>query len=149
MSGLATARTFLSNFSVPCLYVALAAGLLVIGPTACVTKKLSDGRALRAEKELANFRAEVAGQTATVVRSALEQQQAAWDDEQTRQKAIETALREGDAALANKMEVFRNDITKQLRTSLSAPEWACLRQPLPPDVSGLYQRKGGYATLSD
>lgn len=144
MSGVvATARTFLSNFSIPCLYVALAASLLVVGPTACVTKKLTEGRALRAEKSLAQYQGQVASQTATAVQSALDKQNAAWKEQQDRQNAIDTALRDGDAAIVHQMEGLRSDIKKQLQTSLSAPEWSCLQRPLPDDVSGLFERTAG------
>lgn len=143
MSGVvATARTFLSNFSIPCLYIALAAGLLTVGPTACVTKKLTEGRALRAEKSLAQYQGVVATQTATAVQSAMDRQKAVWAEEQSRQDAIDTALRAGDAELVKQMEGLRSDVKKQLATSLAAPEWACLQRPLPDDFSGLFERPG-------
>jgi hypothetical protein len=143
IGAIATARTFLSNFSVPCLYVALAASLLVAGPTACVTKKLTEGRALKAEKALAQYQGQVATQTATAVQTALDQQNVAWREQQARQNAIDAALRAGDEALVQQMEGLRVDIKKQLQRSLAAPEWACLQRPLPDDVSGLFERPAG------
>lgn len=142
IGALATARTFLSNFSIPCLWVALGVSLLVAGPTACVTKKLTEGRALKAEKTLAQYQSQVATQTATAVTSALDKQNAAWKEQQDRQNAIDAALRAGDAAIVHQMEGLRSDIKKQLQTSLAAPEWSCLQRPLPDDVSGLFYRSG-------
>lgn len=142
IGAIATARTFLSNFSLPCLYVALAASLLVAGPTACVTKKLTEGRSLKAERALADYRAQVATQASEAVQTALDRQNAVWAEERSRQDAIDATLRAGDQALVKQMEGLRHDIKKQLQSSLAAPEWACLSRPLPDDVSGLFDRSG-------
>ena len=137
---IATALTFFKNFSGPCLYLALAAGLFAAIPASCVTKKLTEGRAIKAEAALSDYRATVATQTVGAIQVALDGQRAAYAAEQARRDEIEAALAAIPDATAVQIEGLRRDLTKQLRTSLAAPEWACLRQPLPADVSSLFQR---------
>lgn len=138
----ATAATFLKNFSVPCLYVAIAAAVMGGGLSSCVTKKLTEGRALKAETELANYRADVAEQTSAAVNTALTQEREARKQLDDKLKRITDGLRAGDAAIVTHMEGLRRDLTRQLQTSLAAPEWACLQRPLPDDTLGLFDRPG-------
>lgn len=138
--NLSTARTFLTNFSVPCLYVALAGGLAGIGIGAYGGLRWQAGKVAEAKLALSDYKATVATQTAGAIQVALDGQRAAYDAEQAQRGKIETALAAIPDATAVQIEGLRRDLTRQLKTSLAAPEWACLRQPLPADVSSLFQR---------
>ena len=64
ISGLATGLTFLRNFKLPCLYVALAAGIMA-GSLAGVSMwklrgRIDQAAILKAEKELADWKASTA-----------------------------------------------------------------------------------------
>ncbi len=67
-SARATAGTFLSNFSVPCLWIAVAAGLLVGTPAFVgawkLRGKIDDGQVARAQKEVADWKAATATERA-------------------------------------------------------------------------------------
>lgn len=138
--NLSTAQTFLTNFSIPCLYIALAGGLAGIGIGAYGMHKWDAGKVAESKLALTEYKAAVATQTSVAIQVALDGQRAAYEAEQSQRSQIETALAAIPDATAIQIEGLRRDLTKQLRTSLAAPEWACLRQPLPADVSSLFQR---------
>lgn len=138
--NLSTAKTFLTNFSVPCLWVALAGGIAGVGIGAYGMHKWDAGDLAESKLALTEYKAAVATQTAGAIKVALDDQRAAWAAEKAQQDQITSALRAGDDMIATQVEGLRRDITKQLRTSLAAPEWACLRAPLPADVSSLFER---------
>ncbi|MEQ1580893.1 MAG: hypothetical protein ABL964_09900 [Steroidobacteraceae bacterium] len=138
--NLSTARTFLTNFSVPCLWVALAGAVAGMGLGAYGMHRWDAGKVAEAKLALTEYRAAVATQTAGAIQVALDGQRAAYAAEQAQRNQIETALAAIPDATAVQIEGLRRDLTKQLKTSLAAPEWSCLRQPLPADVSSLFQR---------
>lgn len=138
--NLSTARTFLTNFSVPCLYVALAGGLAGIGVGAYGGLRWQAGKVAEANLALTEYRAAVATQTAGAIQVALDGQRAAYAAEQAQRDKITAAVRDGDAATATQIEGLRRDLTRQIKTSLAAPEWACLRAVLPADTASLFER---------
>lgn len=138
--NLSTARTFLTNFSVPCLWVALAGGIAGMGLGAYGGLRWQAGKIAESALALTEYKAAVATQTAGAIQVALDGQRAAYEAEQAQRTQIETSLAAIPDATAVQIEGLRRDLTKQLRTSLAAPEWACLRQPLPADVSSLFER---------
>lgn len=133
---LANGLSFVRNFAGPCLWVAVAGFLAGSALGGWGGYKFASAGKARAEAQLAEYRASVATQTAAAVNRARELEQASAIAEAARQRAIVAALNAGDARITQSMESLR----RELRSSLAAPEWACLRNPLPDDVSGLFQR---------
>lgn len=64
IGAVATALTFLRNFKLPCLYVALAAGIMAGGLAGAsmwkLRGKVDDGRVQRAERQLSDFKTSLA-----------------------------------------------------------------------------------------
>lgn len=138
---LATALTWLKAFKGPCLILAAVAFLGGAGAATWATRAIMRGDVARAEKQLSEFRAELATQSASIERQAAD-----------RQKAAADALRERDAAITASVDGIPAAVAKlvapqfvKLRESVSDARFDCLRLPLPlPYLDGL-RRPGGSA----
>ena len=96
---------------------------------------------VKAEKALADFRAELATQGQAAEADAARRQVEALQAIGARDAAVSAAIDASAArvisALAPKFEVFRN--------ATAAPSFACLRDPLPVDALRVFERPGGTA----
>lgn len=142
---LATALTWLKAFKGPCLILAAVAFLGGAGAATWATRAIMRGNVARAEKQISDFRAELATQSASIERQAAD-----------RQKAAADALRERDAAITASVDGIPAAVAKlvapqfaKLRESVNEPRFDCLRLPLPePYLDGL-RRPGGSAANAD
>lgn len=103
---LATARTFFTAFTGPCLYIAIT-GLtlgLALGSWggAKVAYRLTEGRALRAERTLAEYKTE----TAKAIAEAAAKQIVIRDDVRKSHEAAQTAIN----VLASDLRAMRRDV---------------------------------------
>ena len=142
---LATALTWLKAFKGPCLILAGMAFLAGAGAATWATRAIMRGNVERAERQLADFRAELATQSASIERDAAARQQAAADALRERDHAITSAV---DAIPAEVARLVAPQFAK-LRESVNEPRFDCLRISLPePYLDGL-RRPGGSAAAPD
>ena len=142
---IATALTWLKAFKGPCLILAAVAFLGGAGAATWATRAIMRGNVARAEKQLSDFRAELATQSASIERQAAD-----------RQKAAADALRERDAAITASVDGIPAAVAKlvapqfaRLRESVNDTRFDCLRLSLPePYLDGL-RRPGGSAAAPD
>lgn len=139
---IATGLTWFRAFKGPCLILALS-GLVVGGVAGYrLASSIASGRVARAELALSNFRAELATATAAAEAIGADRQRAAMAALQQR----DTATSEAVAEIPTKVAAMLAPRFTQLRESLNAPTYDCLRVPMPDDALGLLQRPGGIAT---
>lgn len=140
-----TALTWLKAFKGPCLILAGMAFLAGAGAATWATRAIMRGNVERAERQLADFRAELATQSASIERDAAARQQAAADALRERDHAITSAV---DAIPAEVARLVAPQFAK-LRESVNEPRFDCLRISLPePYLDGL-RRPGGSAAAPD
>lgn len=140
-----TALTWLKAFKGPCLILAGMAFLAGAGAATWATRAIMRGNVERAERQLADFRAELATQSAAIERDAAARQQAAADALRERDHAITSAV---DAIPAEVARLVAPQFAK-LRESVNEPRFDCLRISLPePYLDGL-RRPGGSAAAPD
>ena len=140
-----TALTWLKAFKGPCLILAGVAFLGGAGLATWATRAIMRGDVARAEKQLSDFRAELATQSASIERQAAERQQAAAD-----------ALRERDQSITSAVDAIPAEVARlvapqfaRLRESVNDTRFDCLRLSLPePYLDGL-RRPGGSAAAPD
>ena len=140
-----TALTWLKAFKGPCLILAAVAFLGGAGAATWATRAIMRGNVARAEKQLSDFRAELATQSASIERQAAERQQAAAD-----------ALRERDQSITSAVDAIPAEVARlvapqfaRLRESVNDTRFDCLRLSLPePYLDGL-RRPGGSAAAPD
>lgn len=142
---LATALTWLKAFKGPCLILAGMAFLAGAGAATWATRAIMRGDVAEARQQLADFRAELATQSASIERDAAARQQAAADALRERDHAITSAV---DAIPAEVARLVAPQFAK-LRESVNEPRFDCLRISLPePYLDGL-RRPGGSAAAPD
>lgn len=142
---LATALTWLKAFKGPCLILAGMAFLAGAGAATWATRAIMRGDVAEARQQLADFRAELATQSAKI-----EQEAAA------RQKAAADALRERDAAITASVDGIPAAVARlvapqfaKLRESVHDTRFECLGYPLPDDFLRELRRPGGSAAAQD
>jgi len=139
---LATSLTWLRAFKGPCLI--LAAVALVTGGTlgSCVTKRLTDRRALVAEKALSDVRADMTTQSAAAEARAAVLRESAARAIRERDQQITAAVDGIPARVASLL----NPKLAQLRSALNDPAYDCIRTvPLPREYLDGLQRPAGSA----
>lgn len=142
---LATALTWLKAFKGPCLILAGMAFLAGAGAATWATRAIMRGDVAEARQQLADFRAELATQSAAIEREAAARQQAAADALLERDQSITAAV---DAIPAEVARLVAPQFAK-LRESVNEPRFDCLRISLPePYLDGL-RRPGGSAAAPD
>ena len=142
---LATALTWLKAFKGPCLILAGMAFLAGAGAATWATRAIMRGDVAEARQQLADFRAELATQSAAIEREAA-----------TRQQAAAAALRERDQSITAAVDGIPGEVARliapqfaKLRESVNEPRFDCLRISLPePYLDGL-RRPGGSAAAPD
>ena len=142
---LATALTWLKAFQGPCLVLAGVTFLAGAGSATWATRAIMRGDVAEARLQLADFRAELATQSAAIERDAAARQQAAAD-----------ALRERDQSITAAVDGIPGEVARliapqfaKLRESVNEPRFDCLRISLPePYLDGL-RRPGGSAAAPD
>ena len=140
-----TALTWLKAFKGPCLILAGMAFLAGAGAATWATRAIMRGDVAEARQQLADFRAELATQSAKI-----EQEAAA------RQKAAADALRERDAAITASVDGIPAAVARlvapqfaKLRESVHDTRFECLGYPLPDDFLRELRRPGGSAAAQD
>ena len=139
---LATALTWLKAFQGPCLVLAGVTFLAGAGSATWATRAIMRGDVAEARQQLADFRAELATQSASIERDAA-----------ARQKAAADALRERDAAITASVDGIPAAVAKivapqfaKLRSQINDPAYDCIRTvPLPREYLDGLQRAGGSA----
>ena len=141
----ATALSWLGNFKGPCLILAIVSALAGAGAATWATRAIMRGDVAEARQQLADFRAELATQSAKI-----EQEAAA------RQKAAADALRERDAAITASVDGIPAAVARlvapqfaKLRESVHDTRFECLGYPLPDDFLRELRRPGGSAAAQD
>ena len=141
----ATSLTWLRAFSGPCAVLAVVA--LVAGGTlgSCVTKRLTDRRALVAERALSDVRAEMATQAAAAEERAA----------QLRENAL-YAIRERDHQITSAVDGIPGKVDQlvarrfaKMQESVNDTRFDCLRLPLPDSYLRELRRPGGSAADTD
>ena len=143
---LATGLTWLRAFKGPCLI--LAAVALVTGGTlgSCVTKRLTDRRALTAEKALSDVRANMATEAAAAEAKAATRLDNAFRVIRERDQTITAVVDGVPAAVARELAPK----FAQIRSDLNDPAYDCIRTvALPESVLGELRRPGGSALDQD
>lgn len=146
LSVAGTAKTFLKNFSIPCVWVAVIAAT----PAGVIAWKvkgrldrgdIEEARAdkLKAQLALSDFTGQLAANAAAGQEQARKDQEAARDAMDAGQRRIEGLLTSGFAAVRSQAAVDN----AKLRGLISAPEYDCLRSPLPDDYLRMLRRPGG------
>jgi len=137
IAALLGARALLKASPGPLLVVAAVAGLLGVGGGWWAGAKLAGVRvaqseaALAASREaLAEYRRDVATAAADAAHRAREAEREAYEARIKERDAVVLAINEGFKQL-NGQERITRDVLKR---ELAAPEWACLRDPLPAAV---------------
>jgi hypothetical protein len=139
---IATSLTWLKAFQGPCLILAGIAFLAGTGAGGWAAYKITESRALTAENALANFRAELATQSAEIEREAAARQKAAADELRERDQFITASV---DAIPAEVARLVAPQFAK-LRESVNDTRFDCLRLPLPePYLDGLRRAAGSAA----
>ena len=129
LGPIATGLTFLKNFKLPCLYVALAASVVAGFASYRITRAVMDGRVARAESDLQTYRAEVLRETLSNTAVVAGMQKASADATAVAiQKAVESLS--GKIALANDKAAIQQVLTaiEELRND---PTFTCRGLPLP------------------
>lgn len=137
-----TALTWLKAFKGPCLILAGVAFLGGAGAATWATRAIMRGDVAEARQQLADFRAELATQSARI-----EQEAAA------RQKAAADALRERDHAITSAVDAIPAEVARlvapqfaKLRSQINDPAYDCIRTvPLPREYLDGLRRPGGSA----
>jgi hypothetical protein len=141
LGPVANGLTFLKAFAGPLAAIAVVALLVGAGVGAAAATKWTESRALKAEKALSDFRAELATATAEAERKAGERQaQAAADraeHDRTVTRAVDNIPARVAAIIAPQFAAIRRD--------LDDPQWNCLRVPLPGTTLERLSRPGGTA----
>lgn len=146
MIGLfANALTWLRAFKGPCLILAAGAALAGAGTGIWITRAVMAGSVARAEARLADFRAELATQSASIEKAASERQAAAAEALRARDQAITASVDGIPAAVAR---LVAPQFAK-LRESVNEPRFDCLRLPLPESFLDGVRRPGGSAAAPD
>lgn len=143
---LGTALTWLRAFKGPCLILAAVAFLGGAGAATWATRAIMRGDVAEARQQLADFRAELATQSARI-----EQEAAA------RQKAAADALRERDHAITSAVDAIPAEVARlvapqfaALRSQINDPAYDCIRTvPLPREYLDGLRRPGGSAAGTD
>lgn len=129
IGAVATGLTFLRNFKLPCLYVALAASLVAGFASYRVTRAVMDGRVARAETDLQAYRADVLRETLSNTAAVAGMQKASADATAAAiGKAVDVLS--GKIALANDKAAIQQVLTaiEELRND---PTFTCRQLPLP------------------
>jgi hypothetical protein len=137
IGALAVARTFLANFPGPVAVVAVVGLVVGAGVGWGVSKAFygasvarAEGRTAAALADLERYRGEVARAAAEVAQRARDKEREAYERRIAERDAVVQAINDGFRRIAGEERVTR----EKLRQELAAPEWACLRNPLPDDV---------------
>lgn len=145
----ATAATFFKNFSIPCLWIALGAGLLAGAGGFYAGLRWSAGdvakaenKTLTVEKQLSDYTATVALSTATAITAGMAKQTQAADAVRVLRDDIIVAINAGFAPLRSELRATAD----KFRSYTNDPKYTCLDLPLPDDALRLYERPGGSAT---
>lgn len=129
---IATALTFLKNFKLPCLYVALVAGVLAGAASYKITHAVMVSQVTAAQLDLANYRSEVLKSTVAGQVKVAELQKASSDaDAESLKRAI--AAFSGLPAIDNDRIAMRTARTV-LEGLHNDPTFACRFTPLPDAV---------------
>jgi hypothetical protein len=144
----ATALTFLKNFKVPCLYVALAAALCTAGATTWATRAIMLGQVeaakretVEARKEFSDFKAAQASQAADAYREGYALAAGQVEAVRALGDAIVAKIDSGVASIKAAVA----DRSDQFRSATNASDYACLDLALPGVALRLYERPGGSA----
>jgi hypothetical protein len=135
--GLTLAKNFAPWFGGVALVAAL--GGVALGAWGGV--RWTEARALRAEKALAEFRAELATATGEAERKAAERQAQAAEARAEHDRTITRAV---DSIPAKVAAIIAPQFA-QIRRDLDDPQWNCLRVPLPGTTLERLSRPGGTA----
>ena len=137
--------TVAKNFG-PWLGAAVLAGFLAGSAAGYQAGKLVyQGRAYRAEAALEAFKGELAAQSLSVEISAQRRQAQALNAITERNEAMTYAVSQITPRI---LAALQPQLVK-FRESIHAPEFDCLRQPLPPGALGVFERQGGFAAGAD
>jgi len=99
----------------------------------------SAGKVAKAEAQLSEFKTALAEAQAKGERDAAARQQAALEASAAHADAVNAAV----AAIPSRvLKLMQRDVIPQLRETVNAPEYACLRLPLPDDYLRLLDRPG-------
>ncbi len=150
----ATAGTFLSNFSIPCLWVAVTAGLLVGTPAFIGAWKLkgrldrgeiqqAKAEKLKSDLALSDITGQLAANAAQAEAEAARRVREANDTIRQRDDAIALQIARIPAMVARQIQP---DML-QLRSALNDPRFACLDLPMPNDALRLLSRPGSEGTV--
>lgn len=144
----ATALTFLKNFKVPCICVALAAALTASAVSVGLTRAVMRGsveaaerRTVEARKEFSDFKAAQATQAADAYKEGYALAAARADEVKALGDTIVARIDTGVARIQAAV-VGRSD---QFRSATNAPDYACLDLPLLDGALRVYERAGGSA----
>lgn len=144
-----TARTFLSNFKLPCLYVALFAGVIAAGGSWYARGKWDAGEIAKAQNEtlqwkatLSDYKASVATATSSALTIGFARQTDAADAVRALRDDITTSLAKGHAELLKAVKT-RSDT---FRSATDDAKYRCLDIALPDSALRVYERAGGSAT---
>lgn len=121
--------------------VAVAALLLGAWGSFVVTKRFTEGRALRAEKALLAFEAQLSEQTSIAEREAARRQVEAMEAIRRRDQEITAAI---DAIPGAILRDTRRQFA-ELRETINDPTFACMRLPLPLDYLERVRQPAGSA----
>lgn len=142
---IANSLTWLQAFKGPCLILAGMAFLAGAGSATWATRAIMRGDVAEARLQLADFRAELATQSAAIERDAAARQQAAAE-----------ALRERDQSITTTVDAIPAEVARlvapqfaRLRESVNETRFDCLRYPLPDDYLRELRRPGGSAAAPD
>lgn len=125
--------------------VAVAALLLGASLSFVVTKRFTEGRALRAELALSNVRAEMAEQRSATLDRARQIEADGW-----------RVIRERDGDILAAIDAIPGLVDKQtarrfasLREAINAPDYDCTRVPAPIDFLKQLRQPAGNAAAAD
>lgn len=138
---IAEALTLARNFGPWFGGVALAAALAAGSGAWVLRGKIDEGRVARAEQQLDAFRADLADGVAAAERHAGEVQRIAAQERRASEDRIAAAV----AKIPDQVAAQLAPRFTALRRTLDAPDFACLRMPLPADALELLRRPGGVA----
>lgn len=141
LGTVATARTWLTNFTGPCLWLAGLAGLAGAGAGGWAAWKIQDGRVARAELRLSELKASLATESNRVIADNAATERANMAAIMASMSAITARIDAIPAAL--RPELART--TTALRSLTNAPQYDCLRLPYPADALRLLQQPDGNA----
>lgn len=143
---IANSLTWLKAFQGPCLILAGVTFLAGAGSATWATRAIMRGDVTEARLQLADFRAELATQSASIEREAAARQQAAADAMRERDQSITTAVDGIPAAVARLVAPQ----FAALRSQINDPAYDCIRTvPLPREYLDGLRRPGGSAADPD